>query len=63
MKELIATNPKELAIALKLIYVEKIPNSVRVIDADKKIRFGVSALTEDKAIIARIEELYRIMIA
>lgn len=60
MTELIAKNPKQLDICLKMLHAEDISFTVRVIDTKKKILYGVSADVDDKQ--ARlIEEKYRIL--
>lgn len=60
MTELIAKNPKQLDICLKLLHAEGILFTVRVIDTKKKILYGVSANVDDKQ-AKLIEEKYRIL--
>lgn len=61
MKELIAKNPKQLDICLRLLYAEKIGFTVHVHESNKKkIYYGIS-ITVDAKKQAEIEEKYRIL--
>ncbi len=61
MKELIAKNPKQLDICLRLLYAEKIGFTVHVHETNKKkIYYGVAIHTDEET-QAAIEEKYRIL--
>lgn len=61
MKELIAKNPKQLDICLRLLYAEKIGFEVHVHETEKrKIYYGVEVNTDEET-RAAIEEKYRIL--
>lgn len=61
MKELIAKNPKQLDICLRLLYAEKIGFKVHVHETEKrKIYYGIE-LNTDEETHAAIEEKYRIL--
>lgn len=58
---LIAKNPKQLDIALRLLYAEKIGFSVAVCETQKgKIFYRVN-LVSDELIAADLQEKYRIL--
>ncbi len=64
MKELLAKNPKQLDICLKLLYAEHVKFSVEVTEtATKKIVYLVSAYGLDKLAENVLEEKYHILIS
>lgn len=61
MKELIAKNPKQLDICLRLLFAENVQFQVRVIKTDTgKILYGITPLTDDK-MISIVEEKYFVL--
>lgn len=63
MKELIARNPKQLDICLRLLYAEHMEFSVRVREThERKIEYAIGVVAEDDRFKA-LEERYRILIS
>lgn len=63
MRTFLARNPKQLDLCLKLLYSEKTPFSVRVVESTKKkieYEIGVNVTGEH---MTELEEKYRIMIS
>ena len=63
MKELMAKNPKQLDICLRLLYAEHVNFFVNIHETNNgKIVYGVSVNVDDET-KSKLEEKYRIMIS
>lgn len=62
MKDLLAKKPSELAICLKLLYLNSIPYSVRLKEINGKIVYLIE-MDADEDIERQLAEAYRVMIS
>lgn len=63
MKEFMARNPKQLDLCLRLLYAERVPFIVKVIETDKrKIVYAVSTQVDEQT-YEMLREKYRILIS
>lgn len=61
MRYFLAKSPKQLDICLRLLYAERIPFKVDVVETDRKrIVYHVTAMTDEERII-QLEDMYRIL--
>ena len=63
MDKLIARNPKQLDLCLRMLYAEGILFNVRVVETEKrKIAYEISIKT-DEHVVEMLREKYRILIS
>ena len=62
VKTLIAKNPKQLDICLKLLYRHRIQRIVELTEVKRKIVYEIHAIADEQTLIA-LEETYRILIS
>ena len=63
MKELVARNPKQLDICLRLLYAESVEFVVNVRETNKrKIYYAIQVVADDQR-MAELDEKYRILIS
>ena len=63
MRDLIARNPKQLDICLRLLYAEHVKFTVQIRESNKrKIEYAISVDVDEAKLVA-LEEKYRILIS
>lgn len=61
-KVLIATNPKQLDICLKLLYRHGVDRQVNLVEVKRRIEYHIVAFA-DEQMLNNLEETYRILIS